>query len=114
MMIPTLFPITLIAIVNIYVTDRLLLAYHFQQPEKMDMEMLIIAARYLKGAPLCMFILGYWAMGNRQMYFNIHVPKQYFSDPINPDHSYAPLDKSTELMMIVMFVFLVLFKFVVT
>ena len=33
-----------------------------------------------------MFALGYWAMGNRQMFYNIIIPRMNSSDPLNPDH----------------------------
>jgi hypothetical protein len=111
MMLPILFPITLIAIVNIYITDRLLLAYHFQQPEKSDLEIQFIAMKYLKGSPILMFILGCWAMGNRQMFDNYLVPKVFASEPINPDHSYFPNTHSPDMMIILILMFITLAVF---
>ena len=56
-----------------------------------------------------MFIIGYWAMGNKQMFFNHLVPKDSFSDPIDPDHYYLPHDVSPDMMSVIMLIFLVLF-----
>ena len=65
MAIPVLFPITLVALINIYITDRLLLAYYFTQPEQVGLELHVNCMKNLKLAPFMMFIFGYWAMGNR-------------------------------------------------
>jgi len=74
MFIPLLFPVTLIGILNIYVTDRILLAYYFKQPPHIDMELQISAVRILKFSPVFMFLIGYWAMGNRQIFENVIIP----------------------------------------
>ena len=53
-----------------------------------------------------MFMFGYWAMGNRQMFSNTLVPKLYMSSPIDPDHGYLPGKNSVEFMILIMLVML--------
>lgn len=65
MMIPMLFPVALFAFINIYVNERLLLAYYYKQPPMYDMELHLVALRRIKLAPILMYLIGYWAVGNR-------------------------------------------------
>ena len=62
---PILFPIALLAFVSLYVNERLGLAYYYQQPPVYDDDLIRTTVRYMKLAPILMFLLGYWAMGNR-------------------------------------------------
>ena len=41
MMIPILYPIALLGIINIYITDRILLAYYYKKPPVTDTKLLI-------------------------------------------------------------------------
>ena len=65
MLLPILFPIALFAFVNLYVNERLLLAYYYQQPPIYDDELIRSSITIMKGAPVLMFLMGYWALGNR-------------------------------------------------
>ena len=65
MMIPMLFPIALLGLCNMYVNERFLLAYYYKKPPRYDMEVHLSALRRIKLAPILMFLLGYWAIGNR-------------------------------------------------
>jgi len=79
MMIPILFPIALLGFVNMYVNERILLAYYYKQPPKYDMELHLIAINRVKLAPLLMYLLSYWAIGNRLLFNNAIIPKEYDS-----------------------------------
>ena len=74
MSIPILFPITLFGIFNMYVNERLLLAYYYKQPPMYDLELHKSALAHLKFAPTLMFLLGYWALGNRQIFYDVTSP----------------------------------------
>ena len=65
MCVPLLFPITLFGIFNMYMNDRLLLAYFYKQPPKYDMDIHLESLSELYMAPILSFLLGYWALGNR-------------------------------------------------
>ena len=62
---PILFPITLLAFVNLYINERIVLAYYYQQPPVYDDDLIRTTVQYMKLAPILMFLLGYWVMGNR-------------------------------------------------
>lgn len=70
-MMPILFPIALFAFVNLYVNERLLLAYYYQQPPVYDDELVRLTVHYMKLAPLLMFLMGTWSLGNRQIFYNL-------------------------------------------
>ena len=55
-----------------------------------------------------MFILGFWAMGNRQLFHNYLVPKVFASDPINPDHAVFAEIPAPDLFVIFMLIFITL------
>ena len=65
MLLPILFPIAFFAFANLYVNERLLLAYYYQQPPIYDDELIRSSLKIMKGAPIFMFVMGYWALGNR-------------------------------------------------
>lgn len=68
--LPTLFPITLFGIVNNFFTERILLAYYYRQPPLLDNKLDNRAIETLKYSPILMLSMGYWYLGNRQMFFN--------------------------------------------
>jgi len=63
--LPVLFLTTLFGIFNMYVVERLCLAYYFRKPPLYDAKINLRAIQILKFAPIPMFILGYWSLGNR-------------------------------------------------
>lgn len=68
--IPSLMPIALFSVFNVYVTERLCFAYWYKQPPLFDNEFNIRVVRILKKAPYCLLLNAYWLLGNRQMFFN--------------------------------------------
>lgn len=65
MQIPILFPIALFGIFNMYMNERLLLAYYYKQPPMYDMELHLESLARVRMAPILCFLLGYWSIGNR-------------------------------------------------
>lgn len=68
--VPILIPIMFVAIFNQYVTEKLQLAYICKQPPQLDENLTREAIMLLKYAPLFMLSFGYWALSNRQYFFN--------------------------------------------
>ena len=86
MALPILFPIALFGMINIFVSERFLLAYYYRQPPLYDNKLNNAAWQYIKYAPLGMLLMGYWYLGNRQMFFNeINTREKKFESP-DPDH----------------------------
>lgn len=65
MFIPLLFPVALLGIFNMYVNDRLCLAFYYKRPPMYDSKLNESALSVLMYAPFACFILGYWAIGNQ-------------------------------------------------
>ena len=63
--LPELFLIALFGLFNMYVCDRLSLAYYYRQPPLYDAEMYKRTINLMQWAPIFMFSFGYWALGNR-------------------------------------------------
>ena len=74
--LPVLFAITLCGIFNLYLVERLCLAYYYRQPPMFDHKLNTRALSLLKLAPLFMFSFGYWALSNRQIFYNEAKPFQ--------------------------------------
>lgn len=64
MAIPILFPVTLFGITSIYVNERVLLAYSYKKPPPLDEDLELRSYKFLKFAPLLMFLIGYWSLSN--------------------------------------------------
>lgn len=61
----------------------------------------------MKWAPLGFFLLGYWCMGNKQMFNNSTVSIVYKNDPIPTEHNGLPWNEDGPAL--VMFFFLVVY-----
>lgn len=86
--IPLLFLTTLFGIFNMYVVERLCLAFYFRQPPLYDAKLNLAAIKILKGAPILMFMLGYWFLSNRQIFFNEPYDKiVHANGSQNPGHN---------------------------
>ena len=70
MFIPMLFPVTLVGIANLYITEKWALTYFYRKPPVYDELISQAAFRLLKHPPVLMFALGYWALGNMQIFNN--------------------------------------------
>jgi len=86
MFMPVMFFTTLIGLVNIYIVDRLCLAYYYRKPPAYDAKLNLRAIGILKKAPLWMFLFGYWALGNRQIFFNETHSIEHLNEAHDPHH----------------------------
>ena len=68
--LPVLFPICFLAILNMYIAEKLQFAYFYKQPPMMDNKLNDRALQIMGWAPLLLFFFGYWQLGNRQQFFN--------------------------------------------
>jgi len=68
--IPMLFITTTIGILNMYIVERICMFYYYQSPPSYDDKLSRAVLSLLNKAPIAMFALGYWALGNRQIFFN--------------------------------------------
>ena len=68
-MIPALFLTTTLGIINLYVSERIVLIYFAKKPPSYGPQLTKLAMNILKPAPIFMFLIGYWSMTNN---FNFH------------------------------------------
>ena len=107
--IPILFPIALIAIINFYLVETLALTYFYRKPPMLDGALDIKANYLMRYAPIPFFALGYWAIGNAQIFLNIPPILNFINKSPDPSHDLVDtrdgLDQS-HLAFIIFFVWL--------
>ena len=90
-------------LINLYITDKILLAYYYTQPKSIDNQLLTKALRIIRYAPFFMFSLGYWAVGNRQMLYNELRPLTNEFDNVDPGHiNYIPRELDHTIFHLIM------------
>lgn len=70
MLVPIIIPITLIALINLHITDHLLLAYICKQPPVYDERLTKRAIKLLAISPIGLLMFGFWALENPQFFAN--------------------------------------------
>ena len=68
--LPILFPICLVGMINMYITERILFAFFYKKPPMIGNVLSAKGLTVLQYAPVTMMFSGYWLLGNRQMFFN--------------------------------------------
>ena len=84
--VPVLFPIATIGIMNMYLVEKFALLYYYRKPPMYDEKLQKESIRLLKNAPVAMFLLGYWAMGNNQIFFGRITFKTHANSVSDPRH----------------------------
>ena len=74
-LIPMLFPIGLIALIVLYLTDRLLLAYSYRAPPVYDRKMATLSIFMLQFATIMYVAIGAWVYSNQQVFRNVVNPR---------------------------------------
>ena len=108
LIMPVLFPITLLALVNLYVVERYQFAYLYRKPPIMGNDLNKKALDVMKFAPVIMFTFGYWQLGNRQIFFNEKIVLEYIGKINDPKHSLFDYSKGpdhTILLLVLLPVF---------
>lgn len=91
-LMPILFPICLIGLINIIIVDNLSLTYYFRAPPNYDGKLNEKALHFLSCAPVFMFGLGYWALSNTSIFLNVAPEKVFNNRPVNPRHKLIDFD----------------------
>lgn len=84
--LPILFPIAAFGVFNMYIVEKLGILYIYRKPPSYDNTLSRIALRYLKGAPILMFLMSYWAFGNTAIFFNKKDLKVHNNAVQDPHH----------------------------
>jgi len=67
---PVLFPLALLGMILLYVTNRYQLAYQCQRPPVYDNSLNIMTLRLLNVAPALYVIYGAWLFSNQQTFYD--------------------------------------------
>jgi len=62
--LPILYPLAVLALVILYVSEKLMLYYSYQAPPKYDEKLSQNVIAHLKVAPLIMLMVGYWMLSS--------------------------------------------------
>lgn len=107
--LPVLFPIAALTFINIYVVEKLCVAYWYQKPPMYGTELNKAALGMMKWAPVVYFVFGYWIMGNKQIFNNTTPPITYSNVAEPSDHFGLPW--TSDGPSVPMFFFSVIFIF---
>ena len=88
MFIPILFLCATIGIGNMYLTEKFALTYLHRRPPMYDETLNVNAFKILKLAPIFMFALGYWAIGNTAIFQSKSAVRTFFNRSANPEHPF--------------------------
>lgn len=86
LIVPVLFPITLFALINLYITEQYQFAYIYRKPPMFGNRLNDGALSVIQNSTIMMLLFGYWQLGNRQMFFNQISSINYQTDIIDPQH----------------------------
>ena len=107
MFIPSVFLITLFGLINMYLCEKICLAYWYKQPPNYDKEMVEVASSWIKRSPVLMFILGYWALTNVQVFNNTSENVETQNSIPNPHHDYYDSsNKHSQVILLYLFALL--------
>jgi hypothetical protein len=68
--IPILVPLAALRFFNIYVSERIMVAYMAKQPPSLDDNLTRNARLWLKWSPALLLLNGFWMLSNRQIFHN--------------------------------------------
>jgi len=84
--IPVLFPIAALGIANMYIVEKAGLLYYYRKPPMYDDKLQREALEVMKNAPIAMFVMGYWALGNAQIFFGKKSDLRHNNQVTDPLH----------------------------
>lgn len=84
--VPVLFPIATVGILNMYIVEKAALLYYYRKPPMYDDKLQKRSLEILEYAPLGMFVMGYWALGNTQLFFGATQYRIWNNTVVNPLH----------------------------
>lgn len=88
--LPILFPIAAFTFFNMYIVERVLLAYYYKLPPTYAGELNDWALAQAKWAPILLIFFGYWTLGQPSIFFNKITPTAFsFNEPTN-GHTATP------------------------
>ena len=86
-MLPLMFPLTLIALINFYITEKLALAYFYKSPPNLDNKISKKAIELFRTPAFLGLLVAFWAASNKQLFLNDLEVIKNSAMPSNPHHS---------------------------
>jgi len=116
---PYLYFCALLAFVILYINERLLVCYYYQEPPAFDEKMTLMTLQLTKCVPLMMLPMVFWQLGNRQIFDNKVEEIVYKTDVQASGHSLQqamthanPLEMTWNSAPFICFALLVLYSLV--
>ena len=85
--VPLLLLVAAISFAILYATERLLVAYFYQQPPAFDDKLTKNAVAILKYASILYLLFGFWMLSNRGMFDNEVLPLEFTDSRVRTTHS---------------------------
>lgn len=105
MLIPIMFPICLLCLINTYITEKISLIWLYRRPPMFDESLGKRAFDLMKRPPYLMFMMGYWAIGNRQIFDGIPAVKVFNNRPGDPKHPLVPAQFNQATLCLIIFLY---------
>jgi len=88
---PLLYPIACLALLVLYINERLLVCYYYREPPAFDESLTLKCLQYLSYVTLLSLPVNFWMLGNRQIFENFLIDIKTNSDIQSSGHtiSYA-------------------------
>jgi hypothetical protein len=68
--LPLLYPIAAFTFWNLYVVDRIMVTYFYQEPPNYAEKLNKLALRWLKASPFFLCLFGWWCLGQPEIFNN--------------------------------------------
>lgn len=91
---PVMFPIGCLTFLNIYIVEKLCVAYWYQKPPMYGPELNDAALGMMRWAPLAYFLFGYWIMGQKQIFNNVTPMVEYTNKAVPSEHNGFPWNEN--------------------
>lgn len=108
--LPILFPIVTVSLINMYMCERLQFAFLYRKPPLFDNSLNDLALKCLQFGPVSMFLVGFWQLGNRQIFFDEVNEKESIYDYQTSKHAKRAFSFFTEIdHTVLMLIYLIFF-----
>merc|ERR1719272_2403877 len=89
--LPLLFPIAAFTFFNLLLMERLLITYFHSKPPMYDDKLNTQTLSLMKWSPIVLFAMGFWYLGQPQMFDNFSEPMEFTSNVTVTGQTAAPV-----------------------
>lgn len=102
--IPLMFPITLFGLFNTYMCEKIGIIWFYRKPPMLDNSLFKRAFTLMRFPPVLMCMMGYWAVGNQQIFESVSTEKIFNNRAGDPQHDIVPTNSNQVVPCLVGFI----------